>query len=403
MFSENIFIHLSSNQREEIETCRLSFGFEKKAFHDCGFSFLMKQTTTTNKQTNKKRNNQPNISADLTYETLLLPCPVDWQDQATNRERSSSVPRNNKHLHTSPLWVLCIDAVHRLCQMTSTYCTAPYLASTYSFFHLCLSVSLLLDLPTPPFFICLLLHLSSFPRTSHMSSEYPERRPYTNGTPRTGYSGKPKTRTPNPPARPSLSSTRSQDVPVTDPTLMLDGARTSTQVMKKAKLEDPFEHRDNEYHNCQQSALNAELRHYDPQPLPAGCEGDGFTTADAIKAYGEAYKCTEDLSVPIEKLIEDFHLTHLEVFDRIAKPEESMKNEMDAEGKPVGPIVPAPPLWCCMSGSIITPLSTPERELSKMERPLLKMEERVVAAKGRKELAIENLNPRMLFATSTPR
>eukprot|EP00796_Vickermania_ingenoplastis_P002182 gene2182-1350_t len=144
MFSENIFIHyLSSNQREEIETCRLSFGFEKKAFHDCGKLkvlprnvsrspvLLPHETNNNNKQTNKqKRNNQPNISAD-----------PHWQDQATNRERSSSVPRNNKHLHTSPLWVLCIDAVHRLCQMTSTYCTAPYLASTYSFFHLCLSVS----------------------------------------------------------------------------------------------------------------------------------------------------------------------------------------------------------------------------------------------------------------------
>eukprot|EP00796_Vickermania_ingenoplastis_P002181 gene2181-1349_t len=309
-----------------------------------------------------------------------------------------------------------------------------------------------------------------------MSSEYPERRPYTNGTPRTGYSGKPKTRTPNPPSEalailnaqvgydvprnartpnggrlPAIED-GSQDVPVTDPTLMLDGARTSTQVMKKAKLEDPFEHRDNEYHNCQQSALNAELRHAVEKFLedwkkklqqlkmilnhyPPDAKEMAFTTADAIKAYGEAYKCTEDLSVPIEKLIEDFHLTcsaeeieevaavtaipldniqrtmnalltsnlllapldqyavSLEVFDRIAKPEESMKNEMDAEGKPVGPIRPSTTAVVLHERFHYNPVEYSERELSKMERPLLKMEERVVAAKGRKELAIENLNP----------
>lgn len=313
-----------------------------------------------------------------------------------------------------------------------------------------------------------------------MSAEYPERRPYATGTPRTGYCAKPKALHPNPPSEalailtsqvgidvprnartpnggrlPALEGRVGGDadtVPVTDPTLMLNPERTSAQALERAKLEDPFEHRSTEYHNCQQSALNAELRHAVEKFLedwkkkltqlktilnhyPNDAKEMAFTTADAMKAYGEAYKCTEDLSVPIEKLIEEFKLRcsaeeieqvsavtaipldniqrtmnslltsnlllapldqyamSLEVFDRIAQIENIETEEKDEDGKPVGPIRPSTTAVVLHERFHYNPVEFSEKELAKMEKPLLKMEERVLAAKGRKEVAIENLNP----------
>lgn len=310
-----------------------------------------------------------------------------------------------------------------------------------------------------------------------MSSEYPERRPYTHTPPRSGYAAKPKTLTPHPPSEalsiltshvgfdlprnvrtpnggrlPSLEDQKAEAAlgTTTDPTLMPDSQRTSSEALTKAKLAEPFEHRSVDYHNCQQSVLNAELRHAVEKFLEDwggkleqlkkiinlysdDSKEVNLTITDSTKAYLEAYKCTEDLSVPIAKLIEDFKLTcsseeiediaavsvipidniqktmnnlltskialspldqyaaSLEVFDRIAKQEEV--TEVGADGQPIGPIRPSTTAVVLHERFHYNPVEYSERELVKMEKPLLKMEERVIAAKARKELAIEHLNP----------
>lgn len=353
-----------------------------------------------------------------------------------------------------------------------------------------------------------------------MSASYPEIRPYTNPVPRKGYCAKPKTAVPYPPtealailksrvgfdvpstARPlsglgvrlpalesaldgTTTTAAGSDVPITNPTLMLPADRSSNAALTEAKLEDPFAHRAHTYHNCQQAVLNAELRRAVEKFLadwkkkleqlkvilnhyPGDCREMAAATLDAMKAYGSAYKCTEDLSVSTEELIEMFKLTcskdemdqiakvstinleflhrslqallnspvslapldqyaaMLEVFDRIAGVE--VAEEEEGESRGTAALVPephpeggaevarvgsgsdqssssstsgesAPPLRPSTTAVVLherfhfDPVEFTNKELKKMEKPILTMEERVFTAKERKEEAIEHLHP----------
>lgn len=354
-----------------------------------------------------------------------------------------------------------------------------------------------------------------------MSAGYPEIRPYTNPVPRKGYCAKPKDAQPYLPTEaiailksrvgldvpsnarplsgagirlPALQSSAADaapsshhalmaapEVPATEPTLMLPADRTAKEALEGAKLEEPFSHRSLTYHNCQQAALNAELRHAVEKFLadwkkkleqlkvilshyPGDCREMAGATLDAMLAYSEAYKCTEDLSISAEKLIEMFRLTcskeeidgiakvstipidflkrslnglltsplplapleqyaaTLEVFDRITGVdgpqeeivpgssstaklrEEAADGEATLQGRrgsggtslelqEQGPIRPSTTAVVIHERFHFDPVEFTNKELKKMENPLLKMEERVLAAKARKEEAIEHLHP----------
>lgn len=359
-----------------------------------------------------------------------------------------------------------------------------------------------------------------------MSTVYPEIRPYTNPVARKGYCAKPRDAQPYlpteaiailksrigldvPPSacRPSsgagirlpalqrsvetsdsndqrnnhaasaitgvTTAINGEEVPITDPTLMLPADRTSKEALTEAKLEDPFSHRALTYHNCQQAALNAELRNAVEKFLlewkkkleqlkvilshyPGDCRDMAGATLDAMQAYGEAYKCTEDLSVSTEKLIETFHLTcskeeieqiatvstipldflkrslqglltsplplaplahyagTLEVFDRIAgvagAGEEDVVEVTDVSEKKntnnhhaagggggregeEGPVRPSTTAVVLHERFHFDPVEFTNKELKKMEAPIIKMEERVLASKAKKEEAIEHLHP----------
>lgn len=304
-------------------------------------------------------------------------------------------------------------------------------------------------------------------------SQYPERRPYTNPEPRTGYCAKPKALHPHPPseALKILTSQQGMDgprairsaagtrppaiegapagelVPVTEPTLMLSTDRTSAEVLNKATLKEPFEHESLNYHSGQQAALNAGLRHaveifleewgkkLDQFKLilshyPLDARDVSLSTADALKVYGEAYRCTEDLSVPLDKLIKDFNLrckaeeidaivnapnvpfdslqhslngllsstTSLSPLDRYAESLDVLDQVAylgeEEEGTDEAPrLLPSKAAVTLHERFHYDPVESCDRELKKTEKALLKMEERVLTAKMRKEKAIENLSP----------
>jgi len=321
-----------------------------------------------------------------------------------------------------------------------------------------------------------------------MSAAYPERRPYATTVSHSGYLDKPPK---NGPLRlPSealriLNSQIGMDAPrnnrprtaggrlptisdrdmielseqrqLANPCLFPDGDRTSDEAMKSAKLDDPFQFRANSYHTSQQSALNAELRnkvekfmtewskkmtqfklivdHY-----PTDSAMTNYSSTEALKTYFEIYRCTEDLTVPIQKLIDDFNMittlediedieavpvlpldnirrsldslltsqyllapldqyaTSLDVFDLIARPNDEHRGdkdgiERDEEGNELGPICPSTTGVSLHERFHYNPGEYSMKELRKSEGPILEMEARVLTAKKRKEEAIDDVNP----------
>lgn len=320
-------------------------------------------------------------------------------------------------------------------------------------------------------------------------TEYPQRRPYATTLNHSGYLAKPQTigdfRPPTEALRilnsqigydaprnsrprtaggrlPELLSEQdsvslSQQRQLADHSLFPDSNRSLQDALSAAKLEGPFQFNANNYHSSQQSVLNAELRHkvdkfmadwgsklaqlkkiLDHYPTDGGMIN--YNTTEVLKAYFTAYRCTEDLTVPIQRLIDDFNLTtsqediqdieaipvlpfdnigrsldslltsdyllapldqyasSLEVYDLIAQPEKEHRGdkdgiEHDENGNVLGPVCPSTTAVVLHERFHYNPGEYSLKELSKSEKPLLEMETRVLTAKHRKEDAIDAMNP----------
>lgn len=194
--------------------------------------------------------------------------------------------------------------------------------------------------------------------------EYPERRPYATTVSRSGYLAKPQQAlAPLPPAPPTealriLSSHAGYDrvrprpntagrLPAiggcgsddateaselaaqraaADRFTLPDANRSAAAALSAARLEDPFSHAASTYHSSQQGALNAELRRRVEKLLeawrgklaqlselvdhyPADNAMVNYSGAEAIKAYIDVYRCTEDLTVPVASIPDKYSLT----------------------------------------------------------------------------------------------
>lgn len=235
--------------------------------------------------------------------------------------------------------------------------------------------------------------------------------------------------TPTPPSRPAALA--AEEVASGTSNISPIHPRSSKKAYDEARLDNPFDHRRNEYHTSQQTSLNAELRgnvervtsewervvqttRIQLDQLPERASAMNYMAYNGLTAYDEGYHCTEDLPMAEERLVTEFrYLCGVEMLKDIqALPpinvgsvgnaldslltSNKLLAHLDVLKKEISPLdavgeVDVSSSALALHEKFHYPVGEESRqELAKNIIPMQAMEDKLMAEKTLKELALES-------------